>query len=371
MSTNQNQNRGAAWRDSPSWRDDPPRVAPPAGPAVPDWLDIGHALEHEPPALDFVLPGYVAGSVGSIVAAGATGKTMLALQIAVHVSGGEDTLALAGVAGWTPTTGRVLYLSGEDPADVIAGRVHAIGGYMPDADARAHVAANLRIAPLVGYGARIDQGEWRSWIEKEAIDTRLVIVDTLRRFHGQDENDGGEMSKMLAHLEHICRVGGTSIVFLHHVSKASALNGAAGEQQASRGSSVLTDNVRWQANLATMSEREAKAAGVPDDVRRRYVRLGFPKMNYGPPIADLWYQRERGGVLRPAPQIASAAAAAAPASRAAGKKKGAGKGGGGRAMPAAAGALSEIDTGGDLPMSAILDVLAARKLEKENDDDNW
>ena len=362
-----------AWRDAPSWRDDPPRVAPPAGPAVPAWLDIADALAHEPPPLDFVLPGYVAGSVGSIVAAGATGKTMLALQIAVHVAGGEDTLALEGVAGWTPTHGRVLYLSGEDPVDVIAGRIHAIGGYMPDADARARTAENLRIAPLVGYGARIDQGIWRAWIEKEATDARLVIVDTLRRFHGQDENDGGAMAELLAHLEHICRASSTSIVFLHHVSKASALNGAAGEQQASRGSSVLTDNVRWQANLATMSEKEAKAAGVPDDLRRRYVRLSFPKMNYGPPQPDLWFSRGKGGVLRPAPQI-GAAAAAAPASRAAGKKKGAGKGGGGRAMPAAAGALSEIDTGGDLPMDAILKaraIPAPRKLGEGNDDDNW
>ena len=359
-----------AWRDAPSWRDDPPRVAPPAGPAVPAWLDIAGALEHEPPPLDFVLPGYVAGSVGSIVAAGATGKTMLALQIAVHVAGGEDTLALAGVAGWTPTTGRVLYLSGEDPADVIAGRVHAIGGYMPDADARARVASSLRIAPLVGYGARIDQGEWRSWIEKEAIDARLVIIDTLRRFHGQDENDGGAMAELLAHLEHICRVGGTSIVFLHHVSKASALNGAAGEQQASRGSSVLTDNVRWQANLATMSEREAKAAGVPDDQRRRFVRLAFPKVNYGPPVADLWFQRERGGVLRPAPQIA-AAAAAAPAARA-GKGKGKGKGGANAVV--AAGAGDGADAGSDLPMAAILEaraIPAPPRLGDGNDDDNW
>ena len=357
-----------AWRDSPSWRDDPP--GNPAGPAVPAWLDIADALEHEPAPLDFVLPGYVAGSVGSIVAAGATGKTMLALQIAVHVSGGADTLALEGVAGWKPTSGRVLYLSGEDPADVIAGRIHAIGGYMLDADARARTAENLRIAPLVGYGARIDQGIWRSWIERESVDARLVIVDTLRRFHGADENDGGEMAALLAHLEHICRVGGTSIVFLHHVSKASALNGAAGEQQASRGSSVLTDNVRWQANLATMSEREAKAAGVPDDQRRRFVRLAFPKVNYGPPVADLWFQRERGGVLRPAPQIA-AAAAAAPAARA-GKGKGKGKGGANAVV--AAGAGDGADAGSDLPMAAILEaraIPAPPRLGDGNDDDNW
>ena len=111
------------------------------------------------------------------------------------------------------------------------------------------------------------------------------------------------MASVLAVLEQICRSAGTTVVFLHHVSKAAALTGAAGEQQASRGSSVLTDNVRWQANLATMGEREAKAARIADDQRRRYVRLAWPKVNYGPPVSDLWFSREKGGVLRPAPHV--------------------------------------------------------------------
>ena len=118
-----------------------------------------------------------------------------------------------------------------------------------------------------------------------------------------------------------------------------------------------------------MSEREAKAAGVPDDQRRRYVRLAWPKVNYGPPVSDIWFSREKGGVLRPAPQIA-AAAAAAPAARA-GKKKGAGKGGAPAAV--AAGAGDGIDAGGDLPMAAILEaraIPAPRKLGDGNDDDN-
>lgn len=299
-----------AWRNEPSWRDDPPRIGPPAGPAVPAWLDIEHALDHEPPALDFVLPSFVSGSVGSIVAAGATGKSMLALQLAVHLAGGADTLALAGTASWTPKHGRVLYLAGEDPADVLAARIHAIGKHMSDADQRAQVSQNLRIAPLVGYGARIDSGEWRAWVEQEAQGARIVFIDTLRRFHQGDENNSGEMAGVLAHLERICRVAGSSLVFLHHVSKASALGGTAGEQQASRGSSVLTDNVRWQVNLSTMTEREAKAAGVLDAERRRYVRLSFSKVNYGPPVPDIWFRREKGGVLRPAPQISSGMAAA-------------------------------------------------------------
>lgn len=51
------------------------------------WLDLRHAVEHEPTPLDFVLPGFKSGTVGALVSPGATGKTMLALQAAITVSG--------------------------------------------------------------------------------------------------------------------------------------------------------------------------------------------------------------------------------------------------------------------------------------------
>jgi|GEM_PF-1115503 len=321
------------WRqDAPSWRDDPPvKIVARDLPR----LDVGAAFAQEPPALDYVLPGYTAGSVGSIVAAGATGKSMLALQLAVHLAGGADTLALAGLAKWTPTTGRILYLSGEDPDPVLAQRLHAIGKHLSD-DERARAASNLHAAPLVGLGARIDDAVWRLRIEQAATGCRLVIVDTLRRFHVSDENNGGEMAALLATIEKICLGAGTSVLFLHHVSKASALNGS-GEQQASRGSSVLTDNVRWQANLATMTTVEAAAAGIADDKRRIFVRLGFTKVNYGPPIEDCWFRRGAGGVLLPEPAVVAALALAG-AAKAAGKGSRS-KGGGGNGTAKTSGRL--------------------------------
>jgi hypothetical protein len=46
-------------------------------------LDIATALRSPRPVLDCVLPGLPVGTVGNLVAPGATGKTQLLLQLAV------------------------------------------------------------------------------------------------------------------------------------------------------------------------------------------------------------------------------------------------------------------------------------------------
>lgn len=45
-------------------------------------IDVLAAFEHEPPVLDFLWPGFLAGTVGALVAPGATGKSFWALEAA-------------------------------------------------------------------------------------------------------------------------------------------------------------------------------------------------------------------------------------------------------------------------------------------------
>ncbi len=263
------------------------------------WLDLRRAVEQAPEPLDFVLPGFKSGTVGALVSPGATGKTMLALQAAVTVSGGPDMLDFASMdAAWRRTAGRVVFLTGEDPADVLNGRFHAIGQRLNTAEKQA-LFDNLSVAPLVGHGADVMTFEWRRWIADVTLNARLVVIDTLRRFHQLDENDGGHMARLLAYMEQLCRENSTTVLFLHHTSKAGALNGG-DAQQASRGSSVLTDNARFQANLVGMTTEQAKQFDVDENCRRNFVRLSFPKVNYSAPIPDQWFRRRDGGLLEPA-----------------------------------------------------------------------
>src|SRR5213079_1374133 len=87
-------------------------------------------------------------------------------------------------------------------------------------------------------------------------------------------------------------------------SKALAVNGQGDLQQASRGSSVLTDNFRWQAYLAGMtndeSEKLAHYDGQPiAEDRGYYVRFCISKQNYGSPFTEKWFRRGKGGILEP------------------------------------------------------------------------
>lgn len=278
----------------------------------PSRLDLFGLFSIPAPKLDFVLPGLLAGSVGSVVAAGGTGKSLWALQAALAVAGGPDTLEIGSLMSDPLAPGKVVFLTAEDPPEVIHGRIRAVRTLL---DARrdwgdvagAFLEASRRFSlyPLSGYRTNLADSVWKEKIRRRIQGARLVVVDTMRRFHLLEENSSGEMAGLLCEIEVLCKETGTALLFLHHVSKAAAMAGA-DAQQASRGSSVLTDNIRWQMNLSTMSSDESEKLSdridgqpVGTEERRFYVRGAFSKTNYTAPIPDRWFRRGEGGVLCP------------------------------------------------------------------------
>lgn len=264
---------------------------------LPNALNICDCFTTTPPALDFVLPGLVAGTVGALVSPGATGKSFVALEIACAVAGGGDLLQL-GVSHF----GRVLVIAAEDPAPVLHQRMHALGGHMPPA-AREAIADRLDVIPALALGIDLygDSAPiWTDEISKRAEGCRLVIIDTLSRVHTGEENDRKDAALVMRRLETIANRSGAAVIFLHHITKSVALGGQGDQQQAARGSSVWIDEARWAGFLKTMDAAEAKTLSVDDDLRKNFVRFGVNKANYCPPIEDAWLRREAGGVLVPA-----------------------------------------------------------------------
>lgn len=260
-------------------------------------INILQAFDNEPLPLDFVLPGLLAGTVGALVSPGGTGKSMLAIELAILVASGFDISGFAGDQKFP--RGDVVYLAAEDPAIAIEHRLHAIGKHIQDENVRMHLDEGLMIEPLIGNQPDIFIDAWFNFMMSVAANKRLLIIDTLRRFHTLDENDSGAMAQMLSKLEAISTATGCSIIFLHHASKAAALNGQGDMQQASRGSSVLVDNVRWQMYLAGMSKEEASKNKVDEEMRSFWVKCGISKQNYGKPMPEKWLRRADGGVLTP------------------------------------------------------------------------
>ena len=267
-------------------------------------LDILAAFTNEPPELDFIWPGFVAGTVGALVAPGATGKSFWALEAAMSVA---CSVAGGDLVGLKPKrTGRVVYLAGEDPQPALVRRVHAIGQHLHQA-AREAIAENLILEPIMGKRLDVmNETHLRRLIDYSA-GARLIVLDTLSRIHTLDENSNGDMARLVATLEHVAASTGAAVLYLHHVSKGSARDGQTDQQQAARGASALIDNARWCGFVARMTEDEAKRLSdcvserqpIGNDRRGFFMRFGVSKQNYDAIPVDQWYQRREGGVLVP------------------------------------------------------------------------
>lgn len=80
----------------------------------------------------------------------------------------------------------------------------------------------------------------------------LIILDPVSRLLGIDaETDNAAATQFIALLEELAMdlPGNPTILFAHHMNKAAAKESKT-DQTAARGSSALTDGVRWQLNFS-------------------------------------------------------------------------------------------------------------------------
>ncbi|HGP0242042.1 TPA: helicase RepA family protein [Pseudomonas aeruginosa] len=267
-------------------------------------IDLTAAFESDPPVLDFIWPGFLAGTVGALVAPGATGKSYWALEAAMSIA---CSVAGGDLVGLGPTrAGRVVYFAGEDPEVALVRRVHAIGQHL-NQQAREAIAENLTIQPIMGKRMNVMDDQHLVRIIEFCAGARLIVLDTLSRIHDRDENSNGDMARLVATLECAATSTGASVLYLHHVSKGSAREGQTDQQQAARGASALIDNARWCGFVAKMTEQQAKTLSdraydrqpIGSDRRGLFVRFGVSKQNYDATPVDQWYKRHDGGVLMP------------------------------------------------------------------------
>jgi RecA-family ATPase len=259
-------------------------------------LDLRYCAENEPPQLDFVIPGFLAGTVGCISAAGSTGKSFWSLETAMGVCSSAADKALLNLG--INSHGPVVMLNAEDPAPILHRRFHDACSYL-SIEAREEVFEKLRIEVLTGTMPNIMEQKWQESVLKATEGARLVIFDTLTRWHQMDENSNGDMSQVLSVFEMICRETGAAVLFLHHVSKGMAKERRQDEQQATRGAAAITDNARWQGWMQSMSTIDAELYGIAEDERWRYVSTGGNKENYGQSTPTRWLERKNGGILMP------------------------------------------------------------------------
>lgn len=241
----------------------------------------------------FVWNGFVEGSVGCLVAPGSTGKSFFSLEAAIEVAVPELGSRFLNLG--VKNAGSVALFNAEDDEQIVRTRLHACSNLIPkEFDSKLQ---NLNYYPLRGTQPNIADEKWLSRVCRWSDGKKLVIFDTLTRWHRADENSNDAMSEVVGYFELLSQKTGAAVLFLHHTNKSSARDGVVDEQQSSRGAAAITDNVRWQGFLQTLTKKEAEKSKIPDEIRKEFVCFGGAKENYGQSTNGRWYKRGPGGVL--------------------------------------------------------------------------
>jgi hypothetical protein len=284
---------------------------PVPAPAIDPWPksdgDVSRFLETDPPPRKwFVHNRLLAGRAAVLTGIGGASKTTALYH-----------LALGAVLGRLPwdwridTTGTALLFLTEDTADDVH---HALAALCDDLseEERALVSAKLRIFPLAGEDVRLLSNDGGTLYEnaralglialcKSFPDVVYIGADPAVALSEGSELEQADQRYLGQFVDKLAIETGACVMLVTHSSKASA-NAEEITSHSSRGGGGITDAVRAEFLLRTMTSKEATAHGVAGNDRKRYVQLVATKANKAPldAFSPLWLERGRNGLLYPA-----------------------------------------------------------------------
>lgn len=146
--------------------------------------------------------GLIAGNPG-------IGKTWMALEMMFSVSSGLPCLGKYAVK-----QGGALLVEEESSVMNLARRIHCMarGRGILDSDL-------VNFHHITRQFVKIPQHEKEMIAFIKAHSIKLVVFDSLRRFHGADENSSEKMQPVLDSFARINTDGGCSVVLIHHLAK--------------------------------------------------------------------------------------------------------------------------------------------------------
>lgn len=186
-------------------------------------------LTADPPPVRWLVDGMIChGDIHLLIGEPGIGKSWITMALALAIADPERTKFLNRDV---TEHGRVLYLDEENPEDLIYNRLHKLG-------LTRSVASNIRY--LNNLGLRLDkQGDE---LVEEALDFEptLIVLDSLTRFHTEDENHAGAMAGLFSNaIKPLARDTGAAVVLIHHANKTDSNS----SYKRSRGSGDITASV--------------------------------------------------------------------------------------------------------------------------------
>lgn len=292
-------------------------------------VDLSGLLTAPTPAPAYVITGLIPRRVVTLLGGhGGAGKSIVGLTLAAHVAAGEHTWA-----GHRIEDGRALFVSLEDPGDVVRYRLRRIvEAYGLDST---KVERRLTVLDGTGSDATLagevnDLGVRRlaftaglAELEDAAQGHRLIVIDNASDAYAGNENERRQVRGFIRELGRIAHDHDAGLILLAHIDKAAARNGSLGNSYS--GSTAWHNSVRARLALAAND-------GV--------VELVPEKLNHGKLAEPITLQWTDSGVLVPVDRARTAAGgqaddeavmAALRAAHAAGVDVGAGRTGTGNA----------------------------------------
>ena len=231
------------------------------------------------------VPGLIPGrTVTTIDGDGGTGKSTLALQLAVATALGKKWL------NREVRSGPVLYLSAEDDRDELHRRLSDMCVHY---DCGLEDLGNLKLWPLDditelvelgGRGQEIEPTAFWSEFEAAARECRpvLIVLDSRADVYGADEVSRRQVRMFVSMLRKLARSLDGAIVLLSHPSLAGLSSGSG-----SSGSTAWSNSVRSRMYLS-------KPSATDNDHDPDLRLLSLKKANYGPETADMRLYRRAG-----------------------------------------------------------------------------
>lgn len=236
------------------------------------------------PPRPWIVPGLIMRqAITLLVGTGGAGKSLFSLQLAASIASGQD---FGGFK--TRSEARIMVLNAEDDlveqrrrlaAMEIQGRISrdAVGDRLIVVDDPPSLLMTYKdpqkgievASPLVNALVEI--------IKANQVD--VLIVDPFTETLLGDENSSeGVRTVMRLWRDEIARECNCAVVLVHHTGKAAI---TAGEANASRGSSAISNAARVNMTVFPMTKEEAAGFDLEEADRHKYIRVDDAKANYG------------------------------------------------------------------------------------------
>ncbi len=205
-----------------------------------------------------------------IYAPGGTGKSLVALHMALHLAlGGDPNAPDLWERFPIPKPRASVFLQSENSRNTIHLRAAKMLAGCPDYHLSQHYVFFPEIHENIQMSGHFSNQNFRGHIvdlctkieQTEEVKTDILFVDPLISFHDADENDNARMRHTLDNLLEVCNILKTTPVVIHHAKK---------DGMEMRGASAIRDWARCAIRLTPRFINETSCIEVVNDKANNY-----------------------------------------------------------------------------------------------------